>query len=158
MFPVLESLFNKVAGLQACVPGNIARGLTSDGACVVGVRWLRVTFRYRSKKQLLLHILFGYVKNLPKELNSHVIRIGKSWRKKRCHFQIALLQLLRLSGFWFFAMVFASPTRLSLFTNKATIYLGQGKYRKISVPRHGLLSQWKSSISCTNLFVMATGQ
>ena len=56
--------------------------------------------RYRSKKQLLLYLLPGYIKNLLKEklnrLNSYELRIGKSWKSNEVilewlHFAMASL-------------------------------------------------------------------
>ena len=41
--------------------------------------------------------------------------------------------------------------------NKATIYLDDWSYQKISCRRQGLLSQWKYN-SCTKFFIKTTGQ
>lgn len=67
------------------------------------------------------------------------------------------LQWLGNNGFLAMALMqwFLLP-RLPMFTDKATIFLGDGLYWKISARCQGLVRQRKCSISLTNLYIICT--
>ena len=69
-----------------------------------------------------------------------------------CNGCVAIMTLLQGLRYNSFCLSWSA-----MFTNKATIFLDDGLYRKISALYQGLLSQLKFSIDCNNFFVMATG-
>ena len=104
-------------------------------------------------------------------LNSHEIQIGElKIRWRQCAMTLHGNGMFLRNGYVAFEIAvckyfictdlhFCFPfSRSPMFTEKTTIFLDDGLYRKMSAYRHGFLSQWKGSISCTNFCIMTTGQ
>ena len=128
------------------VPGNITQGQSTNWVCEVGAMTV-CNILGTDKRQLKLYLLTGYFEDLPKWnknfLYSHEIRIAMISRQEKV--TPLCCNDFRFSG---------SP----MFTNKATIFLDDRLYWKISARRHRLLGQWKCSIGCTNISIMTTSR